>query len=147
MTWKSHKIVTFATVFAATGSFPAAACAALGSVLPDRIEGPMWRHWHRTYSHWFVLYLPFVIVLLPYANVFLDDRFHWNPGSLFFWSFLGALMHIAEDAICGKIPLWSPKKRVQALPRLFYVGSAKEYIFVLCYCAGLIVLKTVSQHL
>ena len=42
---------------------------------------------------------------------------------------LGALFHIAEDALCGKVPLLHPKKKVGV--RLFRVGSFGEYILAL----------------
>lgn len=145
MTWKSHKAVTFATILAVTGNIPAAVLGALGSIVPDRIEGPLWRHWHRTYSHWFLLYLPVVVLCYPYRGVFLDGPFRWHMGAILFWVFLGALLHIPEDAICGKIPVWSPKKKMTVFPRLFYVGSFGEYVFVVCYCIGLVFLKMVVR--
>ena len=42
---------------------------------------------------------------------------------------LGALFHIAEDALCGKVPFLHPKKKVGV--RLFRVGSFGEYILAL----------------
>lgn len=45
-------------------------------------------------------------------------------------------MHIAEDAVCGKVPLLTPYQKVGV--RLFKVGSVPEYLFtiaavLLCY--------------
>ena len=49
---------------------------------------------------------------------------------------IGALLHIAEDAVCGKVPLLTPYHKVGI--RLFKVGSVPEYLFtiaavLLCY--------------
>ena len=121
MTWKSHRIITFFTVFAFTHNPVAALCSMAGSTFPDRIEGMFWRHWHRKYSHWFVFYLP---CLLLHGDTVSD---------CLFWFFVGALLHILEDAVCGKIPFFSPRKRIWVLPRLFYTGSAGEYTFVVLY--------------
>ena len=47
--------------------------------------------------------------------------------------------HIAEDALCGKVPLFHPAKKVGV--RLFRVGSFAEYVFaivvvIVCYVVG-----------
>lgn len=122
MTWKSHYITTFLTVYALTQSPSAAVCAMVGSTFPDRIELIFLKKIHRTYSHWFVFYLPFFFL------------YKEGPSMYFFWFFMGALLHIVEDAFCGTIPILSPTKKVQVLPRLFYTGSVGEYVFVLLYC-------------
>ena len=49
---------------------------------------------------------------------------------------IGALLHIAEDAVCGKVPFLTPYHKVGI--RLFKVGSVTEYLFtiaavLLCY--------------
>lgn len=48
---------------------------------------------------------------------------------------VGALFHIAEDAVCGKVPLLHPRKKVGL--RLFRVGSFGEYAFALAAVAAL----------
>ena len=40
---------------------------------------------------------------------------------------IGALLHIAEDAFCGKVPLFLPWQKVGI--KLFTVGSVTEYLF------------------
>lgn len=134
MTWKSHQVVTFATVFALSQDVFASVFATLGSALPDKLEGPFWRSWHRTYTHWFVLYLPFIVLFWrlggPNGNLVVQGSF---------WIVVGALLHILEDAICGAIPVWHPKKKKKVLPRLFYVGSMGESLFVVVYLLGLAV--------
>ena len=42
---------------------------------------------------------------------------------------VGALLHIAEDALAGKVPLLHPARKVGV--RLFRVGSFGEYIVAL----------------
>lgn len=49
---------------------------------------------------------------------------------------VGALLHIAEDAVCGKVPFLTPYQKIGV--RLFQVGSVAEYLFtiaavLLCY--------------
>lgn len=122
MTWKSHFISTFVTVYALTQNPVASVCAMLGSTFPDRIEFIFLKKTHRTFSHWFVFYLPFLFLYKSGFSMYI------------FWFFMGALLHILEDALCGKIPVMSPTKRVQVIPRLFYTGSVREYVFVMLYC-------------
>ena len=65
----------------------------------------------------------------------LPDKIEGTPGSVaaFFsaltWLLLGALCHIAEDAVCGKVPALFPTQKIGI--RLFTVGSLREYLFVL----------------
>ena len=40
---------------------------------------------------------------------------------------IGALLHIAEDALCGKVPFLFPWQKVGI--KLFTVGSVTEYVF------------------
>jgi inner membrane protein len=40
---------------------------------------------------------------------------------------VGALLHILEDALCGKVPFLLPSQKVGI--RLFQVGSVLEYLF------------------
>lgn len=58
--------------------------------------------------------------------------------NLFFYAFLGPIFHILEDAVCGKVPLVSLKKRHGV--RLFTVGSFKEYFFVISFIAICIII-------
>ena len=135
MTWKSHQIVTFTTVFVLSQDVFASIFASFGSAVPDKLEGPFWQSWHRTYTHWFVLYLPFLVFLLRHGGP------NGNTITKFlFWIVIGALFHILEDAICGTIPVWHPTKKKKVFPRLFYVGSLGEKLFVTVYVMVLLVI-------
>ena len=143
MTWKSHRAVTFVTVFVLTNSIFASVCASLGSTFPDRVEGPNWESGHRTYSHWFVLYLPLLFWAYSDYMLQLDEMFGTITGKefligAFFWYGIGCICHILEDAICGRVPFYLPTKKVRLFPRLFYVGTSGEYTFVFLYCLALI---------
>lgn len=135
MKWVSHEIVTGVAVYAWTGSLVPMACAMAGAVLPDWIEGKgggmrlPWRGMlaHRGWSHW-----PFVYVLgLLALEAATKDGAAGAAGLVEAARFVlvGALFHIAEDALCGKVPLLHPGKKVGV--RLFRVGSFAEYIFAL----------------
>ena len=52
-------------------------------------------------------------------------------------------MHIAEDAICGRIPILRPTQRAHIV-RIFYTGGISEGIFVGLYTLilGLFILKS-----
>ena len=57
---------------------------------------------------------------------------------------VGALLHIAEDAVCGKVPLLTPGDKHGV--KLFAVGSFAEYFFsagvvLVCYLAHRLVLS------
>ena len=108
MKWVSHVVLTGTIAYAVTADPLPAAAACVGAVLPDKIEGTpgsvgwnTWRSRHRGWSHWPMLYL----------------------------ALLGALCHIAEDAVCGKVPALFPTQKIGI--RLFTVGSLREYLFVL----------------
>ena len=130
MKWINHRMVTGAMVYAVTENLVWTAAAIVGSVWPDKSEGmPNKRGWqkrHRGISHWPLLYaaLMLFVWLMPF-NLVLDENFNLRLLLLFF--FLGALMHIAEDALCGKVPVLTPKRKHGL--RFFYVGTAREYVF------------------
>ena len=147
MTWYSHKILTGSLVYATTGSKIASIFAAIGSVIPDAIEGypntgnyRAWRKHHRQLSHWFVPYIT-ISLLLIFSTHFLifsntcsltfPRLFHINSNSLIYFFGLmifGAFLHCVEDAFCGTIPSLNPSSRIGI--HLFYVRSPKEYFFV-----------------
>ena len=72
-----------------------------------------------------MLYLALIggLTQVPH-QIFYDAVFF----SVLTWLFLGALLHIAEDAVCGKVPLLFPTQKTGI--RLFTVGSFREYLFV-----------------
>ena len=135
MKWVSHEIVTGVAVYAWTGSLVPTACAMAGAVLPDWIEGKgggmrlPWRGMlaHRGWSHWPLVYVLALLALEAAAK----DGAAGAAGLVEEARFVlvGALFHIAEDALCGKVPLLHPRKKVGV--RLFRVGSFAEYIFAL----------------
>lgn len=150
MKWVSHKIITGSIVFAVTGSPILSAVSALGSVFPDAVEGfpdelnyARWRKNHRQLSHWFFPYLMVFCLLISLAgylgpvSVNTKEFVRVLQGHGYMQLFLlvvsyfslGALFHIAEDAICGKVPGVTMQERVGV--KLFYVGSAQEYGIVL----------------
>ncbi len=135
MKWVSHEIVTGVAVYAWTGSLVPMACAMAGAVLPDWIEGKgggmrlPWRGMlaHRGWSHWPLVYVLGLLALEAAAKDGAAGAAGLVEAARFV--LVGALFHIAEDALCGKVPLLHPRKKVGV--RLFRVGSFAEYIFAL----------------
>lgn len=135
MKWVSHEIVTGVAVYAWTGSLVPTACAMAGAVLPDWIEGKgggmrlPWRGMlaHRGWSHWPLVYVLGLLALEAAAKDGAAGAAGLVEAARFV--LVGALFHIAEDALCGKVPLLHPRKKVGV--RLFRVGSFAEYIFAL----------------
>lgn len=142
MKWINHRMVTGAVVYAVTENFVWTAASIVGSVWPDKSEGmPNKRGWqkrHRGVSHWPLLYMALMALvwLMPF-NLVLDANFDLRMLLLFF--LLGALMHIAEDAVCGKVPVFTPKRRHGL--RFFYVGTPGEYIFSVSVIVAVYLIK------
>ena len=139
MKWVSHISLTATIAYAVTADPMLTAAAAVGAVLPDKIEGTParqgWRTWrsrHRGWSHWPMLYIALIGGLMQAQQYFFYDAAFF---AVLTWIFVGALCHIAEDAVCGKVPLLSPTQKAGV--RLFTVGSLREYLFVLV-CIGII---------
>ena len=133
MTWVSHIALTSTIAYAVTADPMLTAAAAVGAVLPDKIEGTParqgWRTWrsrHRGWSHWPMLYLALIGALTQAKAYFFYDATFF---AVLTWIFGGALCHIAEDAVCGKVPLLYPTQKVGI--RLFTVGSFREYLFAI----------------
>ena len=133
MKWTSHISLTATIAYAVTADPMLTAAAAVGAVLPDKIEGTPqsigWRTWrsrHRGWSHWPMLYVVLIGGLMQAQQYFFYDAAFF---AVLAWIFGGALLHIAEDAVCGKVPLLYPTQKVGI--RLFTVGSLREYLFVL----------------
>lgn len=130
MTGRGHRIVTFMAVAGVTGSPLAALCGVLGSTLPDSLEYKLWgrnrnRH-HRKLTHWFAPWLALSLFCLwrgrwaaPRFTALFDgaraDQALWGCVGL---CFLGCVLHILEDALCGKVPILVPWRRGFGL-RLF----------------------------
>ena len=133
MKWTSHISLTATIAYAVTADPMLTAAAAVGAVLPDKIEGTPqsigWRTWrsrHRGWSHWPMLYIALIGGLMQAQQYFFYDPAFF---AVLAWIFGGALLHIAEDAVCGKVPLLYPTQKIGI--RLFTVGSLREYLFVL----------------
>ena len=133
MKWTSHISLTATIAYAVTADPMLTAAAAIGAVLPDKIEGTpqsigwsTWRSRHRGWSHWPMLYVALIGGLIQAQQYFFYDAAFF---AVLAWIFGGALLHIAEDAVCGKVPLLYPTQKVGI--RLFTVGSLREYFFVL----------------
>lgn len=140
MKWINHQIVTGFIVYAATDNALFVASSIVGAVIPDRIEGSpptesaaywKWRKNHRTWSH----YPPLYLGLMAAAQIAIE--YFQNPKvelvlSLLIYALVGAVLHIVEDGICGKVPIFTPRRKHGI--KLFTVGSWREYFF-----AGLIV--------
>ena len=148
MTWVSHSVVTFATMFMVTHDVFIAGSAMLGSTFPDRVEGPLWKLCHRSYSHWFVFYVVAMVLCWTPSILSLNYMQLWSQGIIWpirlflFWFFSGSLFHILEDAVCGPVPFLRPTKRKRILPQLFNVGTFGEFVFVIIY---LMILCMASQ--
>lgn len=128
MKWINHEIVTGVIVYGVTQDMLASAFAMGGAIFPDKVEGRpgqsflSWRARHRGWSHWPVIYIALYAIL----------QLGWLPSHseiAVYGSFVcvGALLHIAEDALCGKVPFLFPWQKIGV--KLFKVGSVKEYLF------------------
>ena len=136
MKWINHQIVTGMAVYAVTGNLLFAACSMAGAVLPDKIEGNpreaasywSWRSRHRGWSHWPMLY---ALLLGLQLEIMGGGQLSSLTDMLSIGTYLsiGALLHIAEDALCGKVPFITPWQKVGV--KLFSVGSVTEYLFAI----------------
>lgn len=140
MKWINHEIVTGVVVYAVTENPLYAIYSMAGAILPDKVEGSpfkkskkdywKWRQRHRTWSHWPVLYL-LLYVFVKYLLAQPEYAAFADIFRIVEYVTIGSLLHIAEDAVCGKVPLLTPKKKVGI--RLFRVGTTGEYIFVIIF--------------
>lgn len=147
MKWFTHKVLTFAAVSFLTDSVLCAVAAACGSVLPDRLEFvlygkniPPWKH--RRWSHWPLPYAFLSVLFWGLSGRSFPFLFAKDYPSLSFvfaflgWTSAGAHMHILQDALCGRVPFWSPGKKTFGM-RLFRVGSHTEKVLLV---AGILAL-------
>ncbi len=152
MKWINHKITTFSIVFLVTHNLIPSFLAAMGSVIPDAIEGhnynsDRWRKNHRRFSHWlfgyfliclilavwfyakfkiFPLYVDFLQVPKAF-KVFNSETVIYLLVYSGFFVILGAALHIVEDALSNTVPLLHPTKRTFTFG-LCRVGSWQEYL-------------------
>ncbi len=147
MKWANHKLVTTVLVYVGTGNFLYAAYSFLGSTLPDKLEGRppkekkaywKWRSKHRQTTHWTLPYLAVILLLVGlHEHGFLNglNGWAWEIAKVPLFIAVGALLHIFEDSICGKVPLIWRKKKIGI--KLFRVGSSWEYFisYMICLAA------------
>lgn len=135
MKWINHQIVTGFIVSAATDDALFTASSIVGAVIPDRVEGSppkdssaywKWRKKHRTWSHYPPIYIA-LIVAAQFAKDYYPDPTLAIALNLLTYALIGALLHVAEDAFCGKVPIFTPHKKYGL--KLFKVGSWGEYVF------------------
>lgn len=135
MKWINHQIVTGFVVCTATTDALFTASAIVGAVLPDRVEGSppkeksaywKWRKKHRTWSHYPPIYIALIVAAQIVKNYYPEPTLIFALN-LFTYALVGALLHIAEDGICGKVPIFTPHKKYGI--KLFKVGSWREYFF------------------
>ena len=148
MKWANHKLVTTVVVFAGTGNFLYAAYSFFGSVLPDRLEGKppkeskaywTWRSKHRQNTHWTVPYLAIIAILFYLHEVGVLKDLFWEIAQIPIFVCVGALLHIIEDGICGKVPLIWRKRKIGI--KLFRVGSSWEYFISYTICVAALYYK------
>ena len=141
MKWINHQVLTGFIVYAATDNALFVASSIVGAVIPDRVEGTppkdnsgywAWRRRHRTWSHYPVIYLALIGLLLFAKDYIQPMNVNYIPTLTLFidvtiWAMVGALLHIVEDGICGKVPIFTPHSKHGF--KLFTVGSWQEYLF------------------
>lgn len=105
-------------------------------------------------SHWFIPYMSLLLASVffiafiesPDKGTILLLFFSPTPNPLLilaiFCQYLsfGALLHICEDALCGKVPLFNPCKKDVGV-RLFITGSGREYCLTVVVMFLVIVFK------
>ncbi|MBR2518930.1 MAG: metal-dependent hydrolase [Selenomonadaceae bacterium] len=135
MKWINHQIVTGFIVCTVTDDALFTASSIVGAVVPDRVEGSppkessaywKWRKRHRTWSHYPPIYLA-LIAAAQFAKNFYADPTVDFALNLLTYALVGALLHIAEDALCGKVPVFTPHGKHGL--KLFKVGTWREYFF------------------
>ena len=161
MIWRNHRFFTAATVFFISGDPIGSLIASGSSTFPDRIEGidyskNIYHSHHRKASHW---WLPYAIIMgvawavsgaqMPLTIIkniksgridFTGPGVLMIAGSITFCCALGAFLHILEDSVCGKVPLFRPNKKEFGI-RLFKVRSATEDVFTMFIGGAMILLK------
>lgn len=145
MKWINHQIATGFIVYAATNDALFVAASIAGAVLPDKVEGAppkeskaywKWRKKHRTWSHFPPLYF-FLLIIAQVAKIYLQNPIAEIILNIVSYILIGALLHIVEDGLCGKVPIFSTKKKHGL--KLFKVGSWQENLFtalIICVCVA-----------
>lgn len=150
MKWISHEIVSSVIVYAVTDNLLYTAYSMIGTMLPDKLEGDphkstdywSWRSKHRGWSHWPVPYLFFIAVLLLTEQKRLAGDDFSSMAEIGIFVMTGAILHIIEDAVCGKVPLIYLTEKVGV--KLFSVGSFSEYFFSIAVVCIIWIMKVVT---
>jgi membrane-bound metal-dependent hydrolase YbcI (DUF457 family) len=158
MTWKSHTAVTAAITYAVTLDPGFAAAAAIGAVLPDRIEFILPWLKHRGNSHALALWVFLVtIIAVTYATstqIGLENE-AWNQFTYYaFAVVIGAIFHLLEDmcSVSGipLLPTWfHPGQKAPTIKvPLYKTGTISEFVvagILLAISAGVIALRAPSH--
>ena len=135
MKWVNHEIVTGVIVYTVVQEPLLALYSMAGAILPDKLEGNprsgnywSWRSRHRGWSHWPMLY---ALLLGLQLEIVGSGQSSSLSDMLTIGTYLciGALLHIAEDALCGKVPFLTPWQKLGV--KLFSVGSVTEYLLAI----------------
>ncbi len=121
MTWRNHRISTFALAFAVTGGFLFSIIATIASTLPDRLElGGLIKH--RTATHfwgWPTIGVLLILLFLKVHSVVLVVLL----GLLF-----GYTAHLFEDSLSKSgVPIVSPYGKKYGMG-LYVTGTTSETI-------------------
>lgn len=139
MKWVNHAVCTASIVYCFTGSFLFSGLALIGVSIPDRLDGRppdkgseglrYWMAHHRGWSHFFLPYLLGIVILELLVTPGVVPAYFRIYLYYLEFVLIGALFHIFEDMLCGRVPFWGNKHRFGL--RLFEVGSWKEYVLSL----------------
>ena len=138
MKWASHKVCTFAGVYAVSGgNLPLSLAIATFSHLPDIIEfgpGKLIFSKHRGASHSPILWLAVAALLWSFSYhpiIQQGVELFGGYGFASWWVLLpamGALCHLIGDALSKSgIPIWNGTRLAG---RLYRTGTASEYMVV-----------------
>lgn len=137
MTWKSHRITTFAILYALTGNPVPAAVATLSCTLPDRMEA--WWMKHRGITHWPVI--PVALMFLLYWHISTSTSI--GASYLILYVVMGYVCHIFEDLLSRSgVPLLTPGSHPVGLD-LYKTKTLSELaaVLMLLSVSGLIALQ------
>lgn len=136
MKWINHQVVTGVVVYTATSDLLLTVYSMAGALLPDKVEGNpragnywAWRSRHRGWSHWPVLYIVLLGTSLHFARGDYGGLEGGELARIGMYFAIGALLHILEDATCGKVPIVTPNRKHGL--KLYTVGSVAEYLFAI----------------
>lgn len=153
MRWQNHIIVTGILTYIFTDNLLISLSTSLGAILPDKLEGKppdsrkdykgywRWRSNHRRFTHWFFPYLLGIVALKFFVwNGEIEPKMYFMSDFLFY-VFLGAIIHIFEDSLCGKVPVFNLKRKKGVGLELFKVGGFGELFYSCLLIAGAYMLK------